>query len=247
MFKKIISLFKRNQPFRPLYASEFLQVFSHPRSGTHFLEAFIGWNFYAANDLSIKPIEWGHWSNRQINHVGNGFGKLFGSHAFPLEDFRKIDYPAVYIARDGRAVAYSIWKTRNFLNPKYEGISFSDFLRLKLDWIGSPAFRAREKYNVAVHWDKHVRGWHKISKSNPYVLFIRYEDLVRKPYMVYEQLYDQFFSGQAKLKSGQLDRVTKPIGLLPNKAEMNSWQKVFSDSDNQYFRSCIKSSEYLQD
>jgi hypothetical protein len=119
-------------------------------------------------------VKWGHWANRKVTPNSNKYYKLFGSHAFPTKTMKKIDYPMIYIYRDGRAVAYSIWKTENFINPKYKNISFTDFLREKLDWKGSPAFRSKEKYTIAEHWEKHVIGWKKISKQNKNILIIRY-------------------------------------------------------------------------
>lgn len=236
------------QPPPPLvtpHANQYLQVFSHPRSGTHFLEKFIGDNFYQNVDLGTGEVIWGHWSDRRANKEGNPYGKLFGSHAYPQRHLRKIDYPVVYIARDGRAVAYSIWKTQNFLHPKHKDISFSEFLRLKLDWIGSPAFQCRPKFNIAQHWYRHVKGWHKLSKDNPNICFIRYEELVDDPYKVYLSIYDKFFTNQTQLGADQISIVSKPTGLLPNQAKPNSWKEKFTKQDVSFFDSQLGSSEYL--
>jgi len=85
-----------------------VKVYSHPRSGTHFLEAFLAKNFYQDKDLALAEITWGHWSNRKINKDGNPYGKLFGNHYFADENNN--ESPKIYIYRDGnqnRLVRYN--------------------------------------------------------------------------------------------------------------------------------------------
>ena len=141
-----------------------LKVYSHPRSGTHFLEAFLAQNFHKNKDLSIVKITWGHWSNKKIKEDGNPYGQLFGHHFFPTQNnFKK---PGIYIIRDGRAVAYSIWKTQNFLHKDIDGkIPFSDFLRTPLDWSGSPSRKADDGVTIFEHCAQHCDEWIKF--SNP--------------------------------------------------------------------------------
>lgn len=222
--------------FRPNYCNEFVTVFSHPRSGTHFLEAFIAENFYQEKDFIPTKIGWGHWSNTQYTPDSNRYHKLFGSHIFPTKTLKKIDYPLVYIYRDGRAVAYSIWKTDNFIHPKYKDTSFSDFLRLKLDWKGSPAFKSKEKNTIAEHWEKHVSGWIKYSRTNKNILVVKYEDLIDDPYSIYLKIHSKFFNEKVKLLLGEVDTIREPVGLKPNKAKKNSWHEVFSNKDLIFFK-----------
>lgn len=49
---------------RYFFIKKVIKVYSHPRSGTHFLEAFLARNFYAGKDLKVEEGLWGHWSNR---------------------------------------------------------------------------------------------------------------------------------------------------------------------------------------
>jgi hypothetical protein len=245
-FKKAKYILSLEKVVRPTFSNQYVTVFSHPRSGTHFLEAFIARNFYENENFETTDVKWGHWANRQIKHDSNKYYKLFGSHVFPTKTMKKIDYPMIYIYRDGRAVAYSIWKTENFINPKYKNISFTDFLREKLDWKGSPAFRSKEKYTIAEHWEKHVIGWKKISKQNKNILIIRYEDLVDNPYSVYKEIHQKFFSNQKLKEKHEIDKVLNPLGLKPNRATKDSWKNMFTELDKTYFESKLANNKLIQ-
>ena len=245
MINSIHSKLKRilylDKPFIPTYSHEYVTVFSHPRSGTHFLEAFLAENFYKEENLAIDRIVWGHWANRSVNTAGNEYGKLFGSHIYPNFTCRHINYPVLYIYRDGRAVAYSIWRTENFMHPKYKGISFSDFLKLKLDWIGSPAFKCKEKMNIAQHWNNHVNKWLAVAKKNANILPVRYENLVNEPYSVYQQVHKNFFSGKQLLNEYEINTIPNAVGLAPNSAKPDAWRDKFSHEDIDFFNSFVDS------
>lgn len=217
-----------------------VKVYSHPRSGTHFLEAFLAKNFYQNKNLSINEIKWGHWSNRKIKIDGNIYGKLFGSHFFS-ESIRENE-PAIYIFRDGRAVAYSVWNTPNFLHKDMNGITFKEFIRMKLDWYGSPAKKTSKEYTIFEHWALHVDCWLEAEKENKNILVIKYEDLIKNPFEVYLKIHNKFFGNKKKLNSNQIDVIKKPVGLLPNKATADSWREVFDKDDEEYFLNCISNS-----
>ncbi len=225
---------------------EYVTVYSHPRSGTHFLEAFIAKNFYKDVDLSTTATEWGHWNNRKIMENGNIYGKLFGSHQYPLSGHKRLNYPIIYIYRDGRAVAYSIWKTENFINPKEKGISFSDFLRKNIDWIGSPAFKCKEKMTIAEHWLRHVKGWEKIAKDNSNILFLNYEALINNPYSAYQKIHHKFFKDYILLGESEIDPIKKTVGLLPNQGTKDSWKSIFTTEDNAFFKAKVKGKYLFQ-
>ena len=216
-----------------------VKVYSHPRSGTHFLEAFLAQNFYKAKDLSIDKITWGHWSNKKIKEDGNPYGQLFGHHFFPTQNnFKK---PGIYIIRDGRAVAYSIWKTQNFLHKDIDGkIPFSDFLRTPLDWSGSPSKKTDNGDTIFEHWAKHCDEWLKFSKANKRLLIVYYEDLVNKPYESYLNIKKHFFWYKLKLNSKKINQIKEPTGLLPNNANIDSWKNIFTDSDIKLFLECLE-------
>lgn len=218
---------------------EQLRVYSHPRSGTHFLEAFLAENFYKSKDLTIDKVKWGHWSNRKIKEDGNPYGQLFGHHFFPTT--KNFKSPGVYIIRDGRAVAYSIWKTSNFLHKDIDkSISFSDFLKTPLDWEGSPARKSEPTDTILEHWAKHCTSWFNFAKENKDVLIVFYEDLVDNPYDVYLQIKKFNFKLKRKLKPNQLDEVKKPTGLLPNAATKSSWEMEKNEEIDSLFNEQLK-------
>jgi hypothetical protein len=223
--KKVKRLFYKEKPL--------VKVYSHPRSGTHFLEAFLAKNFYKTKDLSIDKVTWGHWSDRRIKADGNPYGKLFGNHYFGFENQNST--PKIYIYRDGRAVAYSIWKTPNFISKEEAGITFNDFLNKKIDWSGTPARKAEPECTIFQHWAKHVSSWKKLAKSDENLLMIRYEDLVDDPYSIYQKIHNKFFIEQLILKTNQIDVIKKPLGLLPNKGVKNEWTKHINDQNSRAY------------
>jgi len=164
--KKILRRIDLGKAVKPRNATDFVTVFSHPRSETHLAEAFLARNFYEKTEFATTDIEWKHWSNRMVETKSNKYHKLFGSHICPDKRLTNIDYPVLYIYRDGRAVAYSIWKTENFIHLKHKGVPFTVFLRLKLDWKGSPGTKSFPEYNIVQHWVQHVLGWMELAKSN---------------------------------------------------------------------------------
>lgn len=220
--------------------NDLIRVYSHPRSGTHFLEAVLAKNFFRDKNVEVEDVIWGHWSNRQKKNNPNPYGKLFGSHIFPSA-IKKIDHSAIYIFRDPRAVAYSIWKTPNFLNPNLKNISFSEFLRTKLDWIGSPAFRSRRKYNIIQHWERHVSGWLDIAEENENVLIIQYEELKNSTSKLVREISQRY---NLPIEQPTIN-VSEPTGLLPNKATIDSWKEIFNERDLIYLKNKIKS-KYLR-
>jgi bile-salt sulfotransferase len=214
-----------------------LKIFSHPRSGTHFLEAFVAKNFYPNTDLKVENLEWGHWSNRMIKNE-NPYGKLFGGHGLPKKKIRIRPNPILYIYRDGKAVAYSIWKTPNFLNKEMSKMSFSEFLRTPLDWQGTPGKKTKKGKNIIDHWVDHVQQWHEL-KGN--VVYISYEKLIDNPEEIYRKILLRCFPYQFKkfFTKQEIDVINKPLGLLPNKGTKDGYKEVFSNKDIEYFNSRV--------
>lgn len=221
-----------------------VRVYSHPRSGTHFLEAFLAKNFYQNKELEIPQITWGHWSNRKVKQDGNPYGKLFGHHFFPTKSNFKS--PGIYIIRDGRAVAYSIWKTQNFLHKNIDGkISFSDFLNTPLDWYGSPSKKSDLNLNIFDHWERHCSEWLYFSKIEKKLLVVFYEELKNNPYKVYEEILEFNFKMNKKLDIDELDKIMRPVGLLPNEGKINSWKWALNDANLQDFKKILSRNESL--
>lgn len=231
MIKKIVKkLTSKNK--------ELVKVYSHPRSGTHFLEAFLAANFYPNLNLKIEPITWGHWSNRKVKTEGNPYGKLFGNHYYAFRNYN--DLPKLYIVRDGRAVAYSVWKTPNFLHTDVSDLSFKEFLRTPIDWQGSPSNKVLPKLTILEHWAEHVNSWYKQAAEDKSILIIKYEDLINAPYQEYLRIHDKFFKQTNKINKEDLKLIEKPVGLLPNNAKIDAWKTVFDDIDNVYYNEEIR-------
>lgn len=160
---------------------------------------------------------------------------------YPSRFLRKVTYPSIYVYRDGKAVAASVWKTRNFLHPKHQGIAFSDFLRSKIDWLGTPGVRWESTMNIAQHWENHVLGWKRIAERNENIMLISFEELKQNPYQAYQDIFFRFFWQRGDLlKESEIDSVEDLVGLLPNKAESPTWRELFSEEDLMYFNSCLK-------
>ncbi len=233
--------FALRSAFYRLQKTPLLRVYSHPRSGTHFLEAFIGRNFYKDLCLQTYNVEWGHWSNRQIEPRGNVYGLLFGSHRFPSVYTRTAYDPMIYIVRDGRAVAYSIWRTLNFTHRDKCHAPFTEFLRSKLDWYGSPALRSQERYCIIEHWERHVLAWESIQKVNRNVMVVSYESLKDSPYETYLKIRARFFPFTLRMSRQEIDPIFEPVGILPNQATKDAWKAAFTNEDISYFYSKLAS------
>lgn len=234
MIKRLKNSFKKKD-------KTLVKVYSHPRSGTHFLEAFLAKNFYKGEDLYVASVTWGHWSNRQINPEGNLYGKLFGNHKFPN---KKNTERKIYIARDGRAVAYSVWKTPNFLHKDISNLSFKEFLRTPIDWYGTPSNKKEANLTIFEHWAKHINSWNEFAVQNDQLLIINYEDLIAEPYQQYLKIHNRYFSDIKKLKPEEIDVIKKPVGLLPNKATADTWKSFFEEEDLLYFNKVIKNRDF---
>lgn len=224
---------------------DYIKIYSHPRSGTHFLEAFLARNFYKDEDLtSSTDIYFGHWSNRKLLEAGEPYHKLFGSHFFPND--LKLGNKNIYIYRDGRAVIASLWNTK-FYNKEWDGITFSEFLRKKIDWKGGPGQKYESRYNIVQHWDSHVNEWLKYSKKKD-ILILSFEDLKRNPENCYNTIFKAFFKKHYYLnifKKKSIDPIKEKTGISPNSTKIDSWRELFSEEDLEFFYSQISSKKFL--
>jgi hypothetical protein len=216
------------------------------------LEAFLARNFYPDRDLQVDSVIWGHWSNMKYRRHGNPYGRLYGGHRFATRKHRNSRRPMIYIYRDGRAVAYSVWKSDNFLHKDLAGISFSDFLRVQLDWRGSPRFKPEAKhpaYTIAEHWYHHVHSW--VTWRRRHYLVVRYEDLKRTPEAVYREIRKTFFpirhlwEGLFPHRRRDVDPVADRVGISPNRATIDAWKEAFTEADERFFGSQLPDARYL--
>lgn len=213
--------------------NKILKVCSHPRSGTNFLEALMQENFYHHQDLSVVG-GWGHWSNPQRFKNPVLHGKLFGSHSYPSYH----GAPIIYIYRDGRAVALSVWKSQGFLNKEMKEMDFSTYLRTNIDWFCSPARKANPGQNIIQHWYNHVITWHN-TPSN--ILKIKYENLVLNPELVLNKIAD-FYGLKYCTKFKNIDKM---VGPSPNAGKIFAWKEHFTDEDLEYFYSFVPQNNYF--
>jgi bile-salt sulfotransferase len=87
------------------------QVYSHPRSGTHFLMVTLWRNFCPSIDLAESGVLSRHWAEL-VKLPPRPYTRLFGGHGLPSERLRS---HRVYIYRDRRDVAVSLWKAKSMM------------------------------------------------------------------------------------------------------------------------------------
>jgi len=214
-----------------------IKVCSHPRSGTHFLEAGLFYNFYQdGRDLSSpSDYERGHWNNefRQHDTVRKPWGKLSSSHPFYKKNYK----PCVYITRNVRDVAFSIWKTKACLNPDWGDITFSEFIRKPLDWYKGHAYKAppeyMNKYTIFEHWLKHITSWLEHGNDDG-IIIVAYEDLKFNQVEVLNRISKYF-----KLTCKKIIPIKSLVGFAPNKGSVGASESHFTDEDEEFYRELI--------
>lgn len=179
-------------------AKKIVKVYGHIRSGNHALAAFVQKAFYPnIEPRTIHRAGSGHWSRKSSelsrvtvegqdltsDEVDLPYGHVVGNHLFP----KRGTPPAIYVYRDGRDVALSIWRWEKMRPLGVE--TFSEFLRLSIDWRFSQTRRFHwpkhpKPWTVLHHWMWHVNAW----TQNPNICCVRYEDFVTDPLKVQRQL-----------------------------------------------------------
>jgi len=209
-----------------------IRVYGHPRAGNNLLMAFLAINFYPGEELTTFG-RIGHWRNR-IFDQRNPYGRLGGTHYFYHDQKNQVIHPCIYIYRDGRAVALSLWHTKAFQPPRWKNLTFSKFLRKPLNWSGSPGNPLAFGHPIAAHWLFHLQSWENAPEfvdGKPAVLKVRFEDLVLQPEKVRQAIAK--WSGIKPVRGLKL--VTKLVGWLPNEGKINAWRKYFTEADLEYF------------
>lgn len=164
------------------------KVFGHPRSGNHMLAAMLRRAFFSDVDLgaTYRNAGTGHWSQRAgaAPYLKDGvevsgdiempYARLLGDHCFPAES--RYEGRFLYIVRDGRDVALSMYAWPKMRPVQHRSMSFAHYLRTPIDWRGSPGARHRGGRTLWAHWRDHVAQW--LDHAD---LVTRYEDLVLHP------------------------------------------------------------------
>lgn len=204
------------QPIRPIC------VYSHIRSGSALLLETLAPNFWPEWNLARPPGgRWGHYAHLQPSTVTIA-SKLFCGHLFWRKKGRG---PCIYILRDGRDVAVSTWRTKEFLHPDWQDMPFAAYIRTPLDWMISPTHKRDPRWTIIEHWYNHVRSW----MNHPTVCYVRFENLVQQPYKVLRGLSKWLGLPHRGIV------VQEPVGYAPHEGTVGRWEQYFTPEDLQHF------------
>ena len=196
-----------------------MRLYSHPRSGTNYLRALMEEAFTGKRTTDTVPT--GHWSDRRMHQAPARYFR--GGHQFYSEHLQG---PRIYLYRDGRDVALSMWRTKSFQAAEHRGLSFSEYLRLPLDWYETPGKRSAKGLTIVEHWRAQLDSW-----QGREALYVRYADLLADP-------------------AGQLERIARytdrPLVCVPAEIEgqgpdpsgdyrAEKWREAFTEDDLTYF------------
>jgi len=202
----------------------FLKVYSHPRSGTNWLLSLLGQAFYGR--VQLVDAVTGHWSKRvTVRAPGR---RLRGGHQFYD---RTLPGPRVYLYRDGRDVALSMWRTKAFQHPHWRGLSFSEFVRRPLDWHATPGTQADGRLTIVEHWKQHLDSW----RDAPGTCFVRYEELLEHTESEVARI--AAFVGREPLP---IYDTASGIGPFPSdNYSARKWTSEFGEADLGYFHTFV--------
>ncbi|MEM7386663.1 MAG: sulfotransferase domain-containing protein, partial [Verrucomicrobiota bacterium] len=168
-------------------------VLSHERSGTHIAIDAIRNNFPAYREhfyANIDRMVPGHWnycepeeSERDLairprvvkTHITKDFHRFFDGkeEAVRVADALLGDAKLIYMYRDGRDVASSLFSFLKGSQPSFGNVSFSEFLR---EVVESDLSRTRFSMNALDYWVHHIEGWW----GRDDVAFFSFEDFTRR-------------------------------------------------------------------
>ena len=216
-------------------------VFSHERSGTHFLINSIALNFgYASSQIDIDKAQGVNWADFATGKQwferfrGIPVSNIFKSHHdarffVPLMDLLTDEYQIFYIYRDGRDVMTSFWHYLNQLAPGWgpQTETVGQFLRAR-PFGGILQYQLQEVETMLDRWVVHADSWYNTRSK---VHFVCYDDLHNK------------FEDAMKVISNVLDQplinLHRP-GLdspssLPWRGKTGNWEQFFTEEDILYF------------
>ena len=196
------------------------KLYSHPRSGTNWLLSLLEQAFFGSAKL-VKAVT-GHWSRRVTVMAPDK--RLRGGHQFYRDG---LPGKRVYLYRDGRDVALSLWRTTAFQHKSWANLSFSQFLQRPLDWRATPGTRASGRLTIAGHWKRHLDSW----RNAPGVCFVSYEKLLLHTESEIARI--AAFVGCEPLP---LSVAASGVGPFPSGTyRVSKWQAEFEQRDLDYF------------
>lgn len=207
-------------------------IYSHPRSGTHLLASMIKEAFYPTYDLDYNNplVKWGHWSDRQRSKSGMKNGFLFGenTHGF-FQDIHFSTKKQIYIFRDPLETAYSLWRSKHFINTSYKDLTFEQFMELNLDWTGSPGRRHQgARLDIMQHWILHVSSWTLPNSSDVYLMY--YKDLLENPQLVMNEIAKHFNFKTEGINESVEIKLQEKQGLSSNLNKNSSCRREINQS-----------------
>jgi len=202
-----------------------IKLYSHPRSGTNWVRKTLAEAFWPDADLERPGSQTGHWSDRVQIPAAPALA-LKGGH-----DFYAGQQKCIYLVRDGRDVALSYYRTKEFQHEDWRDLSFSEVLRKPLDWRSTPGQRWESgDATIVEHWFQHVKGW----EGHKDIYYLRYEDLLTKPG---ETLHDL---GEWLGREPRAMPDPEPTGPFPSSDHRPAkWRDEFSADDLDYFHSIV--------
>jgi bile-salt sulfotransferase len=155
------------------------------------------------------------------------YAELFGSHALQPQGSND---RAIYIVRDGRDVALSLWAWKGMRTKESENASFSEYIRTKIDWQGAPGARARPTETLFEHWVRHVENY----RSSGFFI-VRYEDLCLDPELVLKSVAERF----DLVPAVELDTAEERVGWNPGSGGVMKWQRELGKEELELFDSIV--------
>jgi hypothetical protein len=200
-----------------------MKLYSHPRSGTNYLRALLEEALTGKRTTETVPT--GHWSNRYMHQAPARYFR--GGHQFYSP---KLPGPRIYLYRDGRDVALSMWRTKRFQAREDRGRSFSEYLRQPLDWYETPGKRNATGLTIAEHWRLHLDSWRKRPAC-----FVRYADLLTDARCELERIA-RYVDAPLVCVPAELDgQGPDPSGDY----RAGKWRDAFTADDLAYFHSIV--------
>jgi len=213
-----------------------VHLVSYPRSGNTWVRFLIANIQHPEIDIGYKELDRlvpdMHQPHSWKGEKFNWSPVVFKSHEIFRDDYEKV----IYLYRDGRDVALSCYYfyQGEWNHPEWRiapiKMNFTQYLKkFVMDW------------NTYGGWKEHVSFWVVRKIVNTDVLFIKYEDLIRDPYMglikmlkflEIERTYEQVCVAVEKSAYSKLKARAPGDGQHPyssgTKGTFGGWKKIFS-------------------